>query len=141
MLQAWILTRGKKAIRKDVDSKRGDYEFRKSVYILDPTRVQNYQNSNGAIEGQQLLFFEDNPNPLTSTVDPITKKPKDLSEEYLEDVVLINFIQQTTDTFGKWNMPSFGFLSWFTANPTRIPFALMLMAIAYTLIADYLGVA
>ena len=140
-MRAWILTRDKTAIRKEVDSKRGDYEFRKSVYILDPKRVQNYRNSDGEIEGQELLFFEENPNPITSVMEEGKTEPKDLSEEYLEDVVLINFIQQTTDTFGDWNLPSFGFLSWFTESPSRIPFALMVLAVIYVLIADYLGVA
>lgn len=133
-MRAIILTRDKKAILKEVDSKRSDYEFRKAVYILDPNRVQNHQDPDGKITGQELIFFEENPNPLSHE-----ETPKDLSSEYLDDVVIINFIQQTTDTFGKWNMPSFGFLTWFIETPSRIPFVLMVVLVAYTLITNFLA--
>lgn len=144
-MRAIILTRDKKAKIKKVDSKRSDYEFRKSVYILDPARVQNYQDPDGKITGQELIFFEDNPNPLsheTSTNEEEKKdnngEPKqDLSSEYLDDIVIINFIQQTTDTFGKWNMPNFGFLTWFIETPSRIPFVLMVVLVGWTLIKNY----
>ena len=132
-MRAIILTRDKKARIRKVDSKRSDYEFMKSVYILDPGRVQNYQDPSGRISGQELLFFEENPNPLTHE-----DEPTDLSSEYLDDVVIINFIQQTTDTFGKWNMPNFGFLAWFFETPSRIPFVLMVALIAWTLIQSYI---
>jgi hypothetical protein len=133
-LRAIILTRDKKATIKNVDSKRSDYEFRKAVYILDPNRVQNFQDPNGEITGQELIFFEENPNPLSHE-----DEPEDLSSQYLDDVVIINFIQQTTDTFGKWNMPSFGFLTWFIETPSRIPFVLMAGLVAWTLIKNYLA--
>lgn len=148
-MRAIILTRDKKAKIKNVDSKRSDYEFRKAVYILDPTRVQNYQDPDGKITGQELIFFEENPNPLshesrTTETEPEKegdkgKKQLDLSAKYLDDVVIINFIQQTTDTFGKWNMPSFGFLTWFVETPSRIPFVLMAVLVAWTLITNYLA--
>lgn len=131
-MRAIVLTRDKKAIIKKVDSKRSDWEFRKSVYILDPNRVQNFRDPAGEITGQELIFFEENPNPLNHE-----DKPKDLSSEYLDTAVIINFIQQTTDTYGKWNMPSFGFLSWFIETPARIPFTLMAGLVAWTLISNY----
>lgn len=133
-MRAIVLTRDKKAIIKNVDSKRSDWEFRKSVYILDPNRVQNFRDPAGEITGQELIFFEENPNPLNHE-----DKPKDLSSEYLDKAVIINFIQQTTDTYGKWNMPSFGFLYWFLETPSRIPFVLMAGLIAWTLISNYLS--
>ncbi len=131
-MRAIVLTRDKKAIIKNVDSKRGDWEFRKSVYILDPNRVQNFRDPAGEITGQELIFFEENPNPLNHE-----DEPKDLSSKYLDNVVIINFIQQTTDTFGQWNMPSFGFLSWFIETPSRIPFALMIGLVVWTLVSNY----
>ena len=142
-MRAIILTRDKKAIIKNVDSKRSDYEFRKAVYILDPTRVQNYQGPDGKITDQELIFFEENPNPLSHESEKKEsdngESQTDLSSEYLDDVVIINFIQQTTDTFGKWNMPSFGFLTWFIETPSRIPFVLMVGLVAWTLITNYLA--
>ena len=132
-MRAIILTRDKKAIRKRINSKNIDMEFRKATYILDPNRVQNFRDKKGRIEGQELIFFEDNPNPVS-----YEEKPEDLSGAYLDNVVLINFIQQTTDTFGKWNMPDFGF-GWLLANPSRIPFLLMFGFVAYTLIKNYLA--
>lgn len=141
-MRAIILTRDKKARIRAVDSKRSDYEFRKSVYILDPSRVQNYQNPSGMIAGQELIFFEENPNPLRHETEEKDAKNKiissDLSAKYLDDIVIINFIQQTTDTFGKWNMPNFGFLTWFFETPSRIPFVLMVALIAWTLIQSYI---
>ncbi len=141
-MRAIILTRDKKARIRAVDSKRSDYEFMKSVYILDPSRVQNYQDPTGRIAGQELIFFEENPNPLRHEIkekesDKDNTK-SDLSAKYLNDIVIINFIQQTTDTFGKWNMPNFGFLAWFFETPSRIPFVLMAALIAWTLIQSYI---
>lgn len=142
-MRAVILTRDKKARFKNVDSKRGDYEFRKSVYILDPGRVQNYQDPDGVIAGQELIFFEENPNPLRHEIEvkngDKADSPSDLSAKYLDDIVIINFIQQTTDTYGKWDMPSFGFLTWFIETPSRIPFVLMVGMVAWTLITNYLA--
>ena len=64
-MRAIILTRDKKAIRKRVNSKSKDWEFRKSVYILEPGRVQNYTDEGMLISGQELIFFDENPNPLS----------------------------------------------------------------------------
>lgn len=132
-MRAIILTREKKAIFKNIDSKKIDFEFRNATFILDSNRVQNYKNEAGQIKGAELIFFEDNPNPLSWE-----EKPKDLSGEYLDDMVVINFIQQATDTFRVWNPIDLSFLSWFIKNPTRIPFVLMFLAVAWTLIRDYM---
>jgi hypothetical protein len=121
-----ILTRDKRAIIKKVDAKKSNYDFRKCMYILSPKRVQNYSDRNGVMKGTELIFFEDNPNPITHE-----EKPEDLSKTFLDDVVVINFIQQTTDTFGKWDMPSLGFISWFTEKPARIPIAFMILAVLF----------
>ncbi len=133
-MRAIVLTRDKKAIIKKVDSKKSDWGFRKSVYILDPNRVQNFRDPSGKITGQELIFFEENPNPLNHEASPA-----DLSSKYLDNIVIINFIQQTTDTFGKWDMPNFGFLTWFIETPSRIPFVLMVGLVAWTLITNYLA--
>lgn len=130
-MRAILLTRDKKAIRKTIDSNRNDWEFRKSVYILEPGRVQNYKEDFGAISGSELIFFEENPNPLSYESDP-----EDLSADYLDDVVIINFIQQTTDTVGKWNMPGLGFLGWFFEAPSRIPMSMMFGYVIYIIIKN-----
>lgn len=132
-MRAIILTREKKALRKKINSKKVDYEFRNATYILDSNRVQNYKNEAGQIKGSELIFFEDNPNPLSWE-----EKPRDLSGDYLDDVVLINFIQQTTDTWRLWNPIDLGFLKWFTESPVRLPFFLMALLVAWTLIKDYM---
>jgi hypothetical protein len=128
-----ILTREKVAKIKKVDSKKVDHQFRKATYIIDSKRVQNYKNEDGLIQGAELIYFEDNPNPVHHE-----DEPEDLSGNYLDDVVLINFIQQTTDTFRNWNPPSLGFLKWFAENPSRIPFTLMFGVVAYTMIKNWL---
>lgn len=131
-MRAIILTRNKKAIIKKVNSKTNDYEFRKAVYILDPTRVQNYtEQGEKSVSGAELIFFEDNPNPVNHEAEP-----KDLSASYLDDIVVINFIQQTTDTFGKWNMGT-GIFSWLGANVSRLPFFLMAGFVLWTLIKNW----
>lgn len=132
-MRAILLTRDKRAIIKKINSKSNDWEFRKSVYILDPKRVQNYRKiGKEAVSGSQMIFFEDNPNPVNHEA-----QPTDLSSTYLDDVVVINFIQQTTDTFGKWGV-GFGFLGWIGANISRIPYFIMLMFIGWTLLKNYL---
>jgi len=131
-LRAIILTRNKKAIIKKVKTKNNDYEFRKAVYILDSKRVQNYTVSGSKISGAQLIFFEDNPNPINHE-----EKPVDLSDKYLDDVVVINFIQQTTDTFGKWG-GDLGIFAWLGANISRFPYFIMFGLIAWTLVKNWL---
>ena len=145
-MRAIMLTRDKKALLNKVNSTRGDYEFRKAVYILEPARVQNYTEEKESIAGQELIFFENNPNPVTfetkapeaktdNETKPV-KDPNDLSGKYLDAIVIINFIQQTTDTYGKWNMPNLGFLSWFVKDPSRIPFVLMAGAVVWTILKN-----
>lgn len=133
-MRAIILTRDKKAIFKRINSKKVDFEFRKATFILDSNRVQNYKNEAGQIQGAELIFFEDNPNPVS-----FEEEPEDLSGDYLDDVVLINFIQQTTDTARNWNPIDFGFITWFIKEPQRIPFALMVILVAWTLIRNYMS--
>jgi len=133
-LRVIILTRDKKAEIRNVNATKTDYEFRNSTYILEPDRVQNYRSETGLIAGQELIFFENNPNPINHQ-----SEPTDLSGTYLDDVVVINFIQQATDTFGKWDLPSLGFLKWFIETPMRIPFVLMVLAVAWTLIKNNFG--
>jgi hypothetical protein len=133
-MRAIILTRDKQAIFKKINSKKVDFQFRNATFILDSNRVQNYKNEAGQIKGAELIFFEDNPNPVS-----YEDEPKDLSGDYLDDVVIINFIQQTTDSFRVWNPIDLGFLQWFIKNPTRIPFVLMFLAVAWTLIRDYMS--
>jgi hypothetical protein len=133
-MRAIILTREKKAIFKKLDSKKIDFEFRNATFILDSNRVQNYKNQAGQIKGAELIFFEDNPNPLSWE-----EKPEDLSSDYLDDVVVINFIQQATDSFRVWNPIDLSFLTWFIKNPSRIPFVLMALTVAYTLFRDYMA--
>jgi len=133
-MRAILLTRDKKAKIKRVNAKRNDWEHEKAVYILDPKRVQNFRDKEGDITGTELIFFEDNPNPVSWE-----SEPKDLSSAYLDNIVLINFIQQTTDTFGKWNVPSLGFLKWFFDDVTRIPFSLMVGMVIWTLVKNFLA--
>jgi hypothetical protein len=129
-----ILTRDKKALIKNVDSKNVDHDFRDSLYILESTRVQNYTGKKGELEGTELIFFEDNPNPLTHEESPI-----DLSETYLDDVVVVNFIQQTTDTFGwKFGWDILSPIKWIIENPVRIPMILMVLAVLGIVIRNLL---
>jgi hypothetical protein len=129
-----ILTRDKKAIIKNrVNVKKSTLDWRNSLYILEQKRVQNYSGRTGKLKGTELIFFEENPNPLTHE-----EKPKDLSETYLDDIVIVNLIQQTTGTFGKWDY-NFGFLGWFTASPIRIPALLMIIAVGYIILSNFLS--
>jgi hypothetical protein len=129
-----ILTRDKKAkIKNRVNVKKSTLDWRNSLYILEPKRVQNYSDNKGKVKGTELVFFEENPNPLTHA-----EKPEDLSLTYLDDIVIVNLIQQTTGTFGKWDY-NLGFLGWFTASPIRIPALLMLIAVGYIVISNFLS--
>ena len=131
-MRAIILTRNKRAIIKRVNSKSNDWEFRKATYILEPSRVQNYRKiDKNKISGSELIFFEENPNPVNHE-----EKPNDLSSAYLEDVVIINFIQQTTNTFGKWEGGT-GIWTWLGANLSRIPYFVMIGFVAWTLAKNY----
>jgi hypothetical protein len=132
-LRIILLTRDKKALIKKINSKKSNYDFRKSMYILSPKRVQNFSDEKGTIKGTELIFFENNPNPITHE-----EKPEDLSKTYLDDVIVINFIQQTTDTFGKWDIPSFGFFNWFIEKPARLPIVFMVLSVLFILARNYL---
>ena len=135
------MTRDKKAIRKKVNSVLVDFTFRNAIYIIDPIRVQNYKDIKGTLKGAELIFYEDNPNPITGKITTETTTEQDNKEDssgkYLDEIVIINFIQQTTDTFKNWN-PDLGFLKWFMAEPSRIPMFLMFGLVAYTLLRNYL---
>lgn len=133
-MRAIILTRDKKAIFKKVNSKKIDFEFRSATYILDSNRVQNFKNQVGQIKGAELIFYEDNPNPVSFEAEP-----DDLSGDYLNNVVVINFIQQATDTFRVWNPIDLSFLTWFIKNPVRVPMTLMFILVVWTLIRDYMS--
>jgi hypothetical protein len=131
-MRAIILTRDKQAIFKRINSKRVDFEFRKATYILEASRVQNFKDKAGQLQGAELIFFEDNPNPVSHE-----EKPDDLSGAYLNNVVVVNFIQQATDTMGNWNLGGLGFGFLFD-KPSRIPIYLMVLYVGYVLLRNYL---
>ena len=110
-----------------------DFSYRNSTYIIDPTRVQNYKDKDGNLVGSELIFYEDNPNPINNL-----EVSEDLSGKYLDDVVLINFIQQTTDTEKNWNPPDLGFIKWFFDTHERIPLFLMAGFVAWTLLKNWI---
>lgn len=125
-----ILRKDRTAQFKTANPKRPDYELEKSLYILSPDRIKNWTNKHGVHEGAQIIFFEDNPNGLTSKA-----KAEDKSLTYLDDIVKINFIQQATDTMGKWNLPSVN-LKWLFERPERIPMVIMFGWVAWILFGD-----
>jgi hypothetical protein len=132
-MRVLILNKDRTVKRKKVNATKRDFEDNRSLYILSPDRIQNYIGPTGMLRGAQIIFFEDNPNGITGKEDP-----EDKSALFLNDIVKINFIQQATDTFGKWEMPSLN-LSWLWANPSRIPMLLMFLIVAWTLIQNYLA--
>lgn len=128
-----ILNKDRSVTTKKANPNKSDFEFRKSLYILSPDRIQNYRNDRGYHKDSEIIFFEDNPNGLSGAVEP-----EDKSKSYLDDVVKINFIQQATDTFGKWDLPRIN-LGWLFDNPERIPLILLVGAILWVVVRNYLG--
>lgn len=125
-----LLTKERKALFKNGDAKKTDWEFRQAVYVLTPDRIQNFVNKYGMVAGSEIIFFENNPTGVSGKVEQ-----EDKSSAYLDGVVLVNFIQQTTDTFGKWNLPSFN-LKWFIETPSRLPVLLMVGMIIWALFKE-----
>jgi hypothetical protein len=132
-MRVLILKKDRTVKRKNVNPNKRDFEDNKSLYILSPDRIQNYISPNGGLRGAQIIFFEDNPNGLSGE-----DEPEDKSALFLDDIVKINFIQQATDTFGKWEMPGLN-LSWLWSNPSRLPMILMFLIVAWTLLQNYLS--
>lgn len=130
-MRVLILNKDRTITIKKADSNKKDFEYKKSLYILSPDRIQNYTNHRGTLIGSEIIFFEDNPNGLTND-----KEGTDKSEIYLDDIVVINFIQQATDTFGKWDLPKLN-LGWIFDNPGKIPMILMIGWVLWILFKEY----
>lgn len=128
-----ILRKDRTAKERTANPNKRDFEVNRSLYILSPDRIQNFVDRNGSLQGAEIIFFEDNPNGLTGIDDP-----EDKSASFLDDIVKINFIQQATDTFGKWEAPNIN-LGWLWSNPSRLPMIFMFLIVAWVLIQNYLA--
>lgn len=84
-----VLTASKEAIIKEITPKSGHYRYRDGLYVLSPEAIANYEFG-GDIKGSEIIFFENNPNPLTKT--GISDKSKD----FMDDEVLVNALKQTS---------------------------------------------
>lgn len=125
-----FLTRDKKVIFKKANAKRNFYKWRKQLYILSSDRVQNFLDKKGKIAGSELIFYENNPNPVTNLKDA---KEVDKSQSFLDEIVLINFIEQTT----KQREIDFGWLDsirGFFDNPARVVMIFMIFIVLLTLL-------
>jgi hypothetical protein len=130
-----ILTRDKKAIIKKARAKKGFYKWRKQLYVLSSDRVQNFLNRKGKIAGSELIFYENNPNPVTNLKD---KNKIDKSKSFLDEIVLINFIEQTTKQIDR----DWGFIDSigdFFSNPARLIIGLMVLIVILTLMRSQWG--
>lgn len=128
-----ILKKDRTAVNKNADPNKRDYEYNKSLYVLSPDRIHNFESQRGVIMDSEVIFFEDNPNAISGEKDP-----EDKSTQYLNDVVVTNFIQQATDTFGKWEMPKIPGVSWLFERPERIPLVLMFGWIVWIIVRNQL---
>lgn len=128
-----ILKKDRTAVIRKANPNKRDFEYNKALYILSPDRIHNFESQRGVIMDSEVIFFEDNPNALSGE-----DNPEDKSQKYLDDVVVTNFIQQATDTYGKWEIPTIPGIGWLFERPERIPLVLMFGWVVWIVIRNML---
>jgi hypothetical protein len=88
-IRAIILTRTKEAIVKNLNLKTVNFKYKEGLYVVTPEAIANYERD-GKVKGSEILFFEGNPNPIT------TEGIVDSSVDFLDDEVLVNALKQTS---------------------------------------------
>lgn len=130
-----ILTNTKEAIEKNLTLKATNFKHAGGLYVITPDAIANYEK-NGKVMGSEIMFFEGNPNPITSA------GIVDSSSEFMDDEVLVNALKQTSsgpriDLGGIGEVLSgiTGYLS----NPVNFIWLLFYGIIAYALITSLMA--
>ena len=92
-LRVIILTRTKQAIFKNITLRSDNYKYKDGLYVITPKAIANHV-LNGNVKGSEIIFFEGNPNPITS------EGMVDGSKDFMDDEVLVNALKQTSMTPG-----------------------------------------
>jgi len=92
MIRVIIINKDKTIKEKRIRPRR-DFIYKGGLYILDSSGVNLWENQ-GKIMGSEVIFFEENPLPL-SIEDNGESVYENVSLRYLDDYVLINALKQT----------------------------------------------
>jgi hypothetical protein len=90
-----FLKKNRRVGTKKIKASEGLLDFEKGYYIVSPNEINKIAKNGKLKKGSEILFFEGNTSPI-----PV-KKPKDgdadPSSDYLDDMVYVNFLEQTGD--------------------------------------------
>jgi len=121
-----IFLRNREALIKNINRKSTHLMYHDGLYVISPENVNNYEEKD-KIKGSEILFFEGNPNPIG------IKKQEDNSAKYLDEILLINALSQTSES-PKFHVSSIiDVIDWFK-NPANLMWLFFIGVIAYGLI-------
>ena len=89
-----ILRKNRKVKKVKVKASTGLLEFENGCYIITANGINRISKNEKMAKGSEMFFFEGNPSPI-----PIKKPDKDdvadPSAKYLDDMIYVNFLEQT----------------------------------------------
>lgn len=131
-LRVVILTRTKEAIFKNISLQSDNFKYKDGLYVISPKAIANHVFK-GKVEGSEIIFFEGNPNPITS------KGIVDGSNDFMDDEVLVNALKQTSHSPGVdlgQIKQIFSAIAGFFTSPVNFIYVLFYALIAYALITS-----
>jgi len=120
-------------IDKKIKASKGQLEFNKGVYILDPRAVNRFSVDGKTKRGAEIFFFEGNPSPVQLEKPKDDENAVDPSAAYLDNVIYINFLKQTGHSTKNTVRNALAFLS-----PLTDPTTLFKLIFFITIIAAFL---
>ena len=86
--------RKNRSIKKvKIKASEGYLEFMGGFYIVSPEAINRISKNGIMSKGSEIFFFEGNSSPIPFTAQK--EDDADPSQEYLNDMVYVNFLEQT----------------------------------------------
>ena len=122
-LKARILMKNREAIVKKINAKKAYFKFQSGLYVISEKNINNVE-VNGKIKGAEIIFFKGNP----SAIGP--DENGDKSSAYLDELVIANALEQTSEGPRIQMEGILDALSWFT-NPKNLMGLVLILVVIY----------
>ena len=129
--KAVILLKSREVLSVKANAKKTHFNHGPGLYVIHEKDIQNV-NISGKIRGAEAIYFEGNPNAVG------WKETEDSSNDYLNEIVTLNALEQTASG------PRFSFGNMFAPlaplkDPVNLMYLLFGGIIVYGLLAGALG--
>jgi hypothetical protein len=88
-----FLRKNRRIKKVKIKASAGYMEFMSGFYIVSPEAINRISKNGLMKKGSEIFFFEGNSSPIPFKKP--TRKTKDPTRKYLDDMIYVNFLEQT----------------------------------------------